>query len=85
VTQLGGALACLAAVELAAEFPGAHITCYTYGAPRVGNHAFSRLADARVPDIWAVVKLEDPVARIPKGVYKRVGQRVVLVREGTCL
>ena len=80
--SLGGALACLAAVELAKQIPEAEITCYTFGAPRVGNRAFAKYAEFKVPDTWAVVRLEDPVPRIPKGTYKRTGQRVVLLRKG---
>jgi hypothetical protein len=28
------------------------IQCYTFGSPRVGNHAFVRLYDEAVPDTW---------------------------------
>lgn len=30
------------------------ISCYTYGAPRVGNHAFAREFCEVVPDCWNV-------------------------------
>ena len=40
--SLGGALATLAAHELVAALkqtaPSIHVSCYTFGAPRTGNH-----------------------------------------------
>lgn len=56
--SLGGALAMLCAYEVATSGPCAaydlDIKCYTYGAPRVGNHAWAKLYNAQVPDTWQV-------------------------------
>ena len=81
--SLGGALACLAALELKAALPDSKLCVYTFGAPRVGNQAFGMYANQLVPDYWHIVRTEDPVARIPKGIsYKRSGQRVILGSNG---
>jgi acetyl esterase/lipase len=83
--SLGGALAALAAIELRRAYPAALVRVYTFGAPRVGNRAFSALYDAHVPDTWAVVNLEDPVPRVPKGPFKGPRRRVVLTNDGDAL
>jgi hypothetical protein len=31
------------------------VSVYTFGAPRVGNHAFARLYERIVPDTWHVI------------------------------
>jgi hypothetical protein len=31
------------------------VSVYTFGAPRVGNHAFARQYEAAVPDTWHVI------------------------------
>ena len=31
------------------------ISCYTFGAPRTGNHAFAREYNKAVPDTWGVI------------------------------
>lgn len=76
--SLGGALAVLASVEVKIALPSQHIEVYTFGAPRVGNVAFGTYCNALIPDNWHIVGTNDPVARIPKGSYKRSGQRVTL-------
>jgi hypothetical protein len=45
---------------------------------RVGNRAYARLSASLAPHTVAVVRMEDPIPRIPKGVYTRAGLRVVL-------
>ena len=35
------------------------VTCYTYGAPRTGNHAFANELVEKVPDTWAVINDQD--------------------------
>ncbi len=44
---MGGAHAILASLDLMHELllPQAHLCCYTFGAPRVGNHTFAMLYD----------------------------------------
>lgn len=80
--SLGGALACLASVELKIALPLQNVTVYTFGAPRVGNIAFGTYANVLIPDYWHVVGTEDPVSRIPKGSYKRSGHRALLGSDG---
>ena len=31
------------------------VICYTFAAPRTGNHAFARDYNAVVPDTWSVI------------------------------
>ena len=56
--SLGGALAVLAAWDLALLFPWASVKVYTVGAPRPGNHAFAKVAvhlPRQLPS-WASLK-----------------------------
>ena len=57
--SLGGALATLAALECAqalhAMEANAHIACYTFGAPRTGNHAFAKEYERYVFDSWSII------------------------------
>ena len=56
--SLGGALASLAAFDIQRHCPcldPMDVSCYTFGAPRVGNHAFARQYDAVVPDTWNII------------------------------
>ena len=53
--SLGGALATLAGYDIARACPGAHVSCYTFGAPRAGNHACAREFDRVLPDNWSVI------------------------------
>ena len=53
--SLGGALATLAAIDLQKAFRFAHMHCYTFGAPRTGNHAFANEFEREVPDCWHVI------------------------------
>ena len=58
--SLGGSLATLAAIDLQKKrhFPQLHV--YTYGAPRTGNHAFSREYDELCPHTWHVINDRSP-------------------------
>jgi hypothetical protein len=55
--SLGGALAVLAAHELQRELglPSEHLSVYTFGAPRTGNHAYAAEYAAAVPDTWHTI------------------------------
>jgi predicted lipase len=53
--SLGGAIASLAALELAKHFPSSQLHVYTFGQPRVGNRCFAAEYQAKVPDHWSVV------------------------------
>ena len=76
--SLGGALATLASHAFKTAFPASQITCYTYGQPRVGNRPFAYEYNKLVPDHFAVINGQDPVSRVPKGYYKRVGNRIII-------
>jgi len=76
--SLGGALATLCAHAIRTAFPSYPLTVYTYGEPRVGNHAFAHEYNAMVPEHFAVINDQDPVTRVPFGSYKRVGDRILI-------
>ena len=64
--SLGGALATLAAYDIRKACPGLgslDLRCYTFGAPRTGNHAFAWDYDDVVPDTWGVINDQDAVVR----------------------
>jgi triacylglycerol lipase len=73
--SLGGAIATLAG----ARHPEVH-ALVTFGAPRVGDRAFR---DAFPIPAWRVVHRSDLVSRVPPaGIYRHVGRRVYIDREG---
>ncbi|KAK9843872.1 hypothetical protein WJX84_004447 [Apatococcus fuscideae] len=82
--SLGGALATLAAFDIAKELALTQISVVTFGAPRTGNRAFSREYEDLVPDTWHVINAKDPVTHWAKfaGAYKRCGQRVLISANG---
>lgn len=57
--SLGGALALLAAYDISRAMEWVSrptkVICYTFGAPRVGNHAFAHTYNKMVPETWSVV------------------------------
>ena len=58
--SLGGALANLAAFDIRKQLMhngqgDTKVVCYTFAAPRTGNHAFAREYNAMVPDTWSVI------------------------------
>ena len=57
--SLGGALSQLAAYNLVEAPSAAKIpvrpACYTFGAPRVGNHAFAQNFADTIPDTWHLI------------------------------
>lgn len=81
--SLGGALATLAARDVAELRPDADVRLYTFGSPRVGNRAFAAEVARLVPHTYAVINVRDPVPRVPKGLsYKRSGDRVIFLSNG---
>ena len=83
--SLGGAMATLAAWDIATllcGFPADAYTirCYTFGMPRVGDHTFAALYKRLVPDTWDVANNQDVVPKMTKWmrVYKRTGHRVII-------
>ncbi len=70
--SLGGALATLAAFDFRkkARDHGVdmRVACYTFGAPRVGNHTFAREFDSIVNDCWHIINdLVSPGAQLQQG------------------
>ena len=58
--SLGGALATLAAFDMRQHLMNngqgdARVVCYTFAAPRTGNHAFAREYNALVPDTFSII------------------------------
>ena len=58
--SLGGALATLAAFDIKqalvmANRQDVELLCYSFGAPRTGNHAFAREYNQMVPDTWSII------------------------------
>lgn len=53
--SLGGAMANLAAVDIANTMEWASVKVYTVGAPRAGNHAYAKMYNKLVPDTWSII------------------------------
>lgn len=58
--SLGGALATLAAYDIKKQLQEAgqasvNVLCYSFGAPRTGNHAFAKDYNQMVPDTWSII------------------------------
>ncbi|OQR86269.1 lipase class 3 [Achlya hypogyna] len=87
--SLGGALGTIAAFDLMSSYALADVTVYTYGSPRVGNHAFAHAYNQFVPKTFRVVNDADVIVGGPKQAvfglycvsslrYKHVGTAVLL-------
>jgi predicted lipase len=61
--SLGGALAQLAAVELAQQ--GYNISLMTFGSPRVGDGTFANIINSLVSQNFRVTHWRDPVVHVP--------------------
>ena len=74
------------AVDIArsCKIPRSNVVCYTYGCPRIGNHAYRHLGHKHVPETWHVINDQDVVAKSMKFgcMFKRCGQRVVVSDTG---
>lgn len=83
--SLGGALAVLCAIDIQYNFTN-NIQCYTSGAPCVGNKAFAKSYNKRVPDTIRSYLKADIVPKLPPkwfglhlcGGYKHVKQGYAL-------
>jgi hypothetical protein len=62
--SLGGALAYLAALDIAITFP-VRVDLYSFGAPRVGDKGLNELLQSRVVDSFFVCFRGDPVPHLP--------------------
>lgn len=87
--SMGGALAVLASMDIARYCGVAsdNIVCYTFGGPRVGNHAFRSEYNATVPNTWQVVNDNDLVPSIPSfgPFFAHVGTRVIIDYAGNMI
>lgn len=63
--SLGGAMAVLAAYDIAELQPWASLQVYTVGAPRPGNRGFARQYNAKVPHTWHVINPQVRAAPTP--------------------
>ncbi|PPT07826.1 Lipase family protein [Geitlerinema sp. FC II] len=79
--SLGGALAVLAAIDIAESFSDrrARLRAYTYGTPRVGDPIFAKYYSELVPNTYRIVNIADVTPTLPptvlgKQVYLHVGQ-----------
>ena len=63
---------------VAAAASAADVTVVSFGSPRVGNRAFARQLNSRVPRNFRVAMVGDLVPGIPKFVYKHAGIDVLL-------
>ena len=79
--SLGGAMAVLAALDLARNFEGfrQQIRMYSYASPRVGNPDFAQFFNSHVPNSYRIVNYADstwllPPTQLKDSVYLHVGQ-----------
>lgn len=84
MVQYASQACCAVQLERECGLRREQIVCYTFGAPRIGNHAYRQYAAERVPDIWHVINDHDIVAKGLKFgyLYKRCGHRVVVRGSG---
>ena len=64
--SLGGALATLCGLDIQYNFPDVSVSVYTYGSPKVGNRAFVRAYNQRVPKTFRFVYGRDIVPQVPR-------------------
>eukprot|EP00898_Chlorokybus_atmophyticus_P002450 jgi/Chlat1/3205/Chrsp22S03485 len=90
--SLGGALAMLCAYDMTTVLglAPADVTVYTFGSPRLGNHAFAVNYESKVPRTFRVVLVRDMVAKLPPPWrslfgFKHAGQLVLLDRHAGML
>ena len=73
---MGGALACLVAIELRNSYPTQTIELYTYGQPRVGDLIFSQNYPQDIT-YYRVVNLNDLFPHSPpQGQYEHAGVEI---------
>lgn len=77
--SLGGALATLLALDVAANTKLSPATVYTYASPRVGDATFVSLYDHIVPDTFRIANRVDLVPKLPlPPLYEHVSDLVEL-------
>jgi hypothetical protein len=72
--SLGGALAILSALDIAFNVPGKVVSCYTFGAPKVGNASFAKTYQEKVTQTFRFVNGSDVVPSCPPGNFAHVGE-----------
>jgi len=82
--SLGGALATICSLDvwIKLRISRRQIFVSTFGSPRVGNEAFRRIYDSVIALHWRIVVDPDMVAKLPKGMYRHVGKKVLLTPHG---
>ncbi len=82
--SLGGALATICSLDvwIKLRISRRQIFVSTFGSPRVGNEAFSRIYDSVIALHWRIVVDSDMVAKLPKGMFRHVGKKVLLTPHG---
>ena len=63
--SLGGALATLCAVDIQYNYPKIDLHAYVSGSPKVGNKAFAKSYNKRVPDTTRTYMRRDVVPKMP--------------------
>jgi len=63
--SLGGALATLQALDVAANSKFKNPTVYTYASPRTGDAPFASTYDSKVPNTFRIVNTADLVPKLP--------------------
>jgi triacylglycerol lipase len=71
--SLGGALATVAAPELAAKTPQLRPIVYTFAAPRAGNPVFTLNFNSSVTTSWRVANTNDEAPKVPNVVTTVLG------------
>ena len=74
--SLGGALAVLCALDIQCNVPGKTVSCYTYGAPKVGNNKFATTCQKQIPEMFRFVNGADIVPSIPPGAFEHAGELI---------
>ena len=76
--SLGAAMATLAAVDFQYIYPDTKIECCTAGSPRVGNRAFAKSYNKRVPDTIRLKWGNDIITLLPFSIllYKHIGEKI---------
>ncbi|OQR90367.1 hypothetical protein THRCLA_09367 [Thraustotheca clavata] len=90
--SLGGALATIAAIDMALKHPTLNIIMYNFGSPRVGNHTFQEFFDSKI-SAFRIINDGDVITQYPKrdytnvniegvGIFKHVGTEITLLCGG---
>ena len=86
--SLGGAIATLAAMEIAEVLPmGQRVQCVTFGAPRPGFGSLARAARRLPVDFHRYIHPADPVPRVPLALFghRHVCPEIPVAPSGGCL